>query len=305
MGGVQVQTDVQRTKVTVGCKNSITSLDPFISPNPFTDAILGQIFMWLAMREDSAAAQMTGMLARSWSTEDGKSYSFELYEGIVDTAGNPFTSDDVAFCFEKAKAGGIAAAGYVEKVEIVDDTHFNLVLTRDSVGTLEQVCENVLMCTREAYEASPDGMATAPVGMTHYKLKDYAAGSYIVLEKTDSFWMDAYEVPKLCEANVDVIEYQFLTEVTQMKLALLQDNVQMAIQVDNSLVAELEADENYDVAMAPAGTFRYLVFNMTDESPLKNKALREAICYAIDSQGLNIAVLEGLSISSVSFWQMA
>lgn len=286
----------QKTKIIVGCRNNITSLTPFITPNPFINAICGELYMYLAERESCDSPQMTGALAKSWEQVDGKTYNFELYDTIVDSAGNKFTSSDVKFCFEKAVLSGVAAASYVESIEVLDDTHFVMHLTSESVGTLEQVCENVFMVTQASYEASPDGMATTPVGTTQYVLRNYVPGSTITLEKTDSYWQTEELTSPNYKANVDVIQYDFLTENTQMNLALMQGDIQMALEVNNSLVADLMQNENYNVGVAPLGIYRLLVFNMTENSPFaNNKALREAVCYAIDADALRVGAASGFA----------
>ena len=283
------------TMITIGCKNTITSLAPFVSPNPFINLILGDVYMHLAERVEVGDAEMTGCLAKSWTQVSGTSYDFELYDYITDAAGNKFTANDVKFCFEQAVLGGIAAANYVESVDVKDDTHFTLNLTTDSVGTLEQVCENVFMITQASYEASADGMATAPVSTGPYNVIDYVAGSYVVLQKNENFWQTPELTPRSYESNIDVIRFDILTENTQMQGALQGDTVQAAYQVNSGLVSVFQADDRYECSANPGGTFRYLVFNQTEGNPFHdNLALREAVCYAIDAEGINAACSNGL-----------
>ena len=283
------------TMITIGCKNTITSLAPFVSPNPFLNLILGDVYMHLAERVEVGDSEMTGCLAKSWTQVDSKTYDFELYDYITDSDGKPFTSGDVKFSFEQAVLGGTAAANYVESVEVKDDTHFTLRLTTDSVGTLEQVCENIFMVTQASYEASADGMATKPVSTGPYVVADYVAGSYVVLKKSENFWQTAELTPASYQANIDVIRFDILTENTQMQGALQGDTVQAAFQVNSSLVPIFQADSRYETSANPGGTFRYLAFNQTKDSPFHdNLALREAVCYAIDAEGINAACSNGL-----------
>lgn len=281
--------------ITIGCKNTITSLSPFVSPNPFTTLILGDVYMHLAERVRIGDTEMTGCLAKSWTQVDSKSYEFELYDYIKDSAGNPFTASDVKFCFEQAVLGGIAAANYVDSVEVIDDTHFILHLTTDSVGTLEQMCENIFMATQASYEASVDGMATLPVSTGPYVVTDYVAGSYVVLQKNENFWQTEELTPASYQSNIDVIRFDILTENTQMQGALQGDTVQAAFQVNSNLVPIFLADNRYETSANPGGTFRFLTFNQTEASPFHdNLALREAVCYAIDAEGINAACSNGL-----------
>lgn len=283
------------TMITIGCKNTITSLGPFVSPNPFINLILGDVYMHLAERVQVGDGEMTGCLAKSWTQVDGNSYEFELYDYITDSAGNPFTASDVKFCFEQAVVGGIAAANYVDSVEVTDDTHFILHLTTDSVGTLEQVCENIFMVTQASYEASVDGMATMPVSTGPYVVIDYVAGSYVVIQKSENFWQTEELTPASYQANIDVIRFDILTENTQMQGALQGDTVQAAFQVNSNLVPIFQADNRYETSANPGGTYRYLTFNQMEGTPFHdNLALREAVCYAIDAEGINAACSNGL-----------
>ena len=285
----------KQTMITIGCKNTIPSLAPFSPPNPFINLILGEVYMHLAERVAVGDTEMTGCLAKSWTQTGNTTYDFELYDGITDSEGNPFTASDVKFCFEQAALSGVAPAHYVESVEVADDTHFTLHLTTDSIGVLEQVCENVFMVTQAAYEASADSMATKPVSTGPYTVLDYVAGSYVILQKNEKFWQTPELTPASCQANVDIIKFDILTENIQMQGALQGDTIQAAFQVNSDLVSVFQEDSRYETSANPGGTYRYLVFNQTEDSPFHdNLALREAVCYAIDAAGINAACSSGL-----------
>jgi peptide/nickel transport system substrate-binding protein len=284
----------QKTKVKVGCMNTITSVSPFIATNPFHMAVCGQVYMYLAQRPEFGSNKLEGVIAKSWKKVDDLTYNFTIYDYIYDTAGNHFTASDVAFCIEQSKKGGISGANYVKSFAKIDDYNFTLTLTTAAVGTFETVMESIYMVTQKSFEASPDGMATDPVGTTQYVCTKYVGGSEIILEKTDKFWQKKALTPKAYQANVDIIDFVYLTEITQMQLALMQDTIQMAIQVDNSLVPDFKDSKTLKTVAQPLGINRFLIFNMSEKGPFRdNLALRQAVCYAIDNESMKIGSAGG------------
>lgn len=283
----------RKIAVTVGCRNLIPSLIPFVAPNPFTNAITGTFYQYLAQREKAGDSELSPGLAKSWKQIDSSTYEFELYDYITDSNGNKVTASDVAYSVEQAKAGGVVQANNVTSIEITGEYTFIARLSGDEVGNIEGFCENVFIVSQKSYEESPDQMATTPVGTGPYKLVDYVAGSYVIVEKRDDFWQKAEINSPYYYANVDVIRFDFLPESTQLEGALLQDNIQMAVQVNIVNISALEADSRYKVEAAPTATRRALVYNMMDGNPLCDIKIREAIAYAIDGQGLVDGVCDG------------
>ena len=162
-------------------------------------------------------------------------------------------------------------------------------LISESLGAFETMCESDVIVTKESYEKSGDGMAADPVGTGPYMVTEYVTGSKAVLEENEEFWMDKSKEAKPIDAvahNVDIIEFNFLTETTQMALAVENGTVQMGLWLNESIVEDCSAVDGIvtDSLMSPQ--ICEILFNESSKSPCDDVNLRKAIAYCVDNQAV-------------------
>ena len=291
----------KRTKVTVGMSDNVGSLTPCAKLNFYSVAILGEVFEHLG---EYVGTEFTGVLMKNWVAEDDVTYQIELYDYIFDSEGNPFTSEDVKYSVEKLNATGVAQATYVESVDVIDATHFTLKLSKSGVGVFEEFCQHCWMFTQEAMEASPDDMATAPVGTGPYVLTDFVSASHANLEKRDDYWQKEELTPRCSQANVDVIECVILKEATQMAVALQNGTIQIGFWLNNSIIDQVSSMPNVVTNSSPILGMRSMIFNCSENSIFggeNGKLLRQAVCYAINEQAVVDAGLGGFGTVAKTF----
>lgn len=275
----------------VAATNSFTGASAINTANPYRAYTFNQVYETLVTYN---GGEYDGVLAESWEDLGNGVWQIKLFDGIVDLLGNPFTSSDVKFVMNGQKDAGLDVGVYYEKdaVEVIDDTTFKLTLTTDSVGVFYTVASKMLMCTEKSYNDSGDGLATMPIGTGPYTCEKYVEGSSCTLAKRDDYWKTG-DLPACSVANFDTIEVSYVTESTQMAIAIQSGTVQFAGQVNMSISADVDAVENVTANYVSNGTYNGLSFNMSGREVSTNKALREAICYAIDTQGLIDGVYSG------------
>lgn len=291
-----------KTKVTVGIAQTYESMSPIRNYDRYGSPVGSHVYEVLAEADDADGGELIGVLMKEWSTEDNLSYSCTLYDGIKDSAGNPFTADDVKFTIEKDMEAALEWASYVESVEVVDDTHFILKLTSDGPGIFEQTVSSLWMCTEEAYTASEDGLATEPIGTGPYVCTDFVSGERTILEVNENYWQsDDLRHPNY-QANVDVIEFQVIKEATQMELALENGDIQIGFWVSLNVADQLEGVEGIQVEACPHWSSKNFYFDMKEGSMFANNlALRQAVLYAIDGESLMIALTKGYGSVSKAY----
>ncbi|MGI6072586.1 MAG: ABC transporter substrate-binding protein [Lachnospiraceae bacterium] len=242
-------------------------------------------------------------LMESYEQIDATTFEIHLYEGIKDTDGNPFTAEDVVFCWDKFKEG--PAAGNIsglERYEVVDDLTIKC-FCRDNlgIGDFEEILTTTNMVTKEAFEASPDQFATTAVGTTGYVLDEYVPGSYCVVKKADSYWHDEVNVTKDVDAGyiptsdtsyVNSIRFEFITDVNTMAIALETGDIDIATNVAPADVAVYRNDDKYALHQYPDNMFG-LMFNCSDSSEFNNINLRKALAYSISAQDLLDVIYDG------------
>lgn len=277
--------------LNVALTNPFTGASAINNTNPYRFATFSQVYETLVAHQDGEYA---GVLLESWEKIDDYTWKVKLFENITDSEGNPYTTADLAFVMDAQKACGHNASIYYEAgcVAIIDERNATITMNTDSTGAFYLVGTQVFHCTQEAYDASPDHLATMPIGTGPYTCSKYVEGNSCTLNKRLDYWKRE-NLPKASIANPDVIEISFVPEAVQMSIAIESKNVQLAGQVSMSIAGEVEAVDGVTTKFMTNGTYNGLGFNMNGRVVSDNKALREAIAYAIDPEGLIVAVYGG------------
>lgn len=284
-------------RVVIGLTNTVQTLQPFNGANPYYNMITGEVYQKLGQRHSLADGTFEKVLMKSYEQVDGTTYNVELYSDIYDSNGVNMKASDVAFCLAENKAQGVSGAAFFDSAEVTGDYTLTVKLINDSLGAFETMCENDVIVTEESYKGSADGMATIPVGTGPYKVTEFTTGSKVVLVKDDNFWMaksaEAKVIPSAAQ-NIPEIEFNFLTETTQMALAVENGTVQMAQWLNESIVEDCKNVEGVTVDELMSPQICEILFNQTDASICSDENFRKAVAYGVNSQAVVDNVLYGV-----------
>jgi len=129
------------------------------------------------------------MLSTSWDSPDGKTWSFALQEGVTFSNGEPFTSQDVVYSFDRLrskKLGSPMADVYanIKSVVGVDPTHVAFQLKKvDSEFPASLTDYRAKMLCKSVTDPMKELIGTGP-----FALESYAAEDRAVLVKNPSYW---------------------------------------------------------------------------------------------------------------------
>lgn len=267
----------------VGIDSTLDSLDPWGVAKPSKSFICGTLYQPLGIAATIGSEDIQGVLMKAWEQVDDYTYKVTLYDNIKDSKGNSLTASDAIFSFNKWSEVNTSAIVSMEKI---DEYTFTMTLNTAVPGMFQTLAQDVYMTTEAGYTACGDGLAATSCGTSPYVLKEFVSGSKVVLVRNENYWQtDASLNHPSYTANADVIEFDILTEITQMGIALEQGDIQLGLWVNNSLLNGLSSHANLEFYAAPCTESRGIMFNMTESSPFYNNlALREAVCYAIDNE---------------------
>ena len=167
-------------------------------------------------------------------------------------------------------------------------------MVTDAVFALQQVMSGVNIVSQAAYEADSSQMSMSPITCAAYVVRDFVPGSYIIVEKNDNFWcQDTSVLSRDKQANVDVIEIKFITEAAQLSMALEQNTIDVAVDVNATVAADFDSSNVYTVEYRPSNMFYNLYFDVREGHIFANEALRKAVLYAIDQESVMYGALQG------------
>ncbi len=225
-------------------------------------------------------------LAESWEfSEDGKTLTFHLHEGVKWHDGVDFTADDVVFTFQKAiETKGFASDFLSKLVEIKapDENTVELVLPEPDVSILGRLAwMGTYIMPKHLYEEGDvleNPTNQSPIGTGPFKFVEQVPGESITIERNDDFFGE--------KAHLDKVIFRVIPDQMAAHQAWL------AGEVDNNRLgvpaAEMDTVKDMDGVISFPMDFPNMagiLFNM-QEGIFTDVRLREAIAYAIDAQDL-------------------
>ena len=177
-------TDVA-SQITIGIPQDMNSLDPNKAVGSGTQEILFNIYEGL-YKPDSDGNLIPAVASGYTVSDDGKTYTFTLRDGIKFHNGNPVTVEDVKYSIEKCAGNGtgeplISAFSIIESVETPDEQTvvINLSEPKDDFLAIVSTVSAAIV------PADVDDLETNPVGTGPYKFVSRSLQENVVLKKFD------------------------------------------------------------------------------------------------------------------------
>lgn len=252
----------------------------------------------LLITDDHSLASNLGTVEQ----EDDLTYSVTLRDDVAFWDGTPITADDAIWSMERYLAGDLGVvfetqARYVESLEKTGDLSYTIHMSQPDAafygllsGPLGVVQQQAFSETAGENLGKPDTgvMCTGP-----FKLKEWAVGDSIVLEKNENYW-DGERQPFSNE-----VKFTFNTDVASTTAAMKNGEINGTFNFPYSALGQLKASDG-TVTFGPSVAFYAAHFINIDSSPLADVKLREALIRAIDYNGIRSGVLKGVAAESRS-----
>ena len=313
--GGSAQADEQDGKniFVVGMLQDVDNLNPFkgITVAAYESWALTYGYLTGYSAEDFSPVPA---LAESWdSSEDGLTWTYNLRDDVTFSDGEPLTSADVKYTFDRVIAGeSIEKTNYgsyvknIASVKAVDDYTVEMtvkqpsaIMNNLSVPILpEHIWSQINADELGKYTNEPNSDPPGMVGSGPFIMTDAVKGQYYRYDTNPDYYGDG--------PNIDGLEFKIYQNDNGLVTALQNGEIDFADDIEASLFNTLEGDENITTKSSQYSGFNYLTFNggarLTDGSPipgetghpsLEDPVVREAIHYAIDKEALVDRTLQG------------
>jgi peptide/nickel transport system substrate-binding protein len=238
--------------------------------------------------------KMGPSLAESWQeSADGKSYEFKLRSGLTFHNGDPVTTEDVKFSFERYKGAGAATLHeHVDRVEIVDArvVRFHLKAPWPDFMTFygtTATAAGLIVPKNYLTQVGEDGFRKRPVGAGPYKFVASKPGVEVELEAFPAYWR---RVP-----NVKTLVMKSVPEATTRAVMLKTGEVDIAYVLDGPEAEEIQRDPRMQLVASKHASIFWIEFTeqWNAASPWHDKRLRQAVNLALDRKRINEAACLG------------
>jgi peptide/nickel transport system substrate-binding protein len=234
-------------------------------------------------------------LAESFTaSEDGLTYDFVLRRNAMFHNGDPVTSDDVKFSFERYRGASQSLLKQrVAAVETPDAQHVRFKLKEpwpDFMTFYAGVSGSAWIVPRKyTTQVGDDGFKKAPIGAGPYKFVSFTPGVELVLEAFDGYWRKPPPVKRLV--------LKVIPDESTRLAALKRGEIDIAYSIRGELAGELLQTPGLSLKpVVVQGVFCiYFVDQWDPKSPWHDVRVRRAANLAIDCKTINDALTMGHS----------
>ncbi len=231
-------------------------------------------------------------LAASYEvSDDGKTVTFNLREGVTWHDGEPFTSADVQYTvmevLKQVHPRGPNSFREVTSIDTPDATTavFNLAnpapyMLRALSGYESPIVPKHLLEGQDPRDAE---LANNPVGTGPYKFVEWKKGQFVRLEKNENYWQEG-------KPYIDRVVGRFIPDASTRTAAMENGEVMYGAYgaIPNIDAVRLRDTDGFSVTTdgySMINPVSLIEFNTT-EPPFDNPAIRKAISLALDRQFL-------------------
>jgi peptide/nickel transport system substrate-binding protein len=221
-------------------------------------------------------------------SDDQKTLTITLKDGITFSNGDPMTSADVKFSLDKArstKGGWEFLDVAIAKVEAPDPKTVTIT-TKYPWAPLKADLANFnnAILPKDYAGKTADEFYKAPVGTGPFKWDHWDRGSELKLVKNKDYWDG--------EPSLDSVTWKLVGDDNARALQLQGGQAQINQSPPFSTLDQLKAQQGLKVELFPSTKTDYIMMN-EKVKPFDDVHVRRAISYAIDRQAIVKTVLFG------------
>jgi len=245
-------------------------------------------------------------LAESWTiSPDQTEITFKLRPGVKFTDGAPFDAEAVKFQFTQIIDPQVASPvksmiGPMKAVEVVDPLTVKFVFERPFApffGNLAQA--SIGFNSPAAVQKYGKAYGRNPVGSGPYKLKSWAQGAEIILERNPHYHQYRGDALNKDAPIAPTITLTLIPEEAVAMAALEKGELTSALLVGDSIDKEANNPKLKLVVNKRATNIMFLEFNQ-NHAPFDDMAFRKAIGYAMDRASIAIAAFGSVGAPAYS-----
>ena len=277
--------------VTVALPESFSTLDTLTSTASDSAAERVRNLMFNSLVKKKENFEYVGDLAANIKTsEDGKTVTLTLRDGVKFHNGKDFTSADVKYTFDKLfESRGFKSGAFFDTVDGTQVPHINSLETPDPRTVIfvvgrpaltNQLLSNLVAIPIIA-EGTSEQQKTNPIGTGPFKFVVFDQSQNTV--EFEAFPQYFEGAPKFTKLRVKTV-----TDASGLQAELQTGGVDIAPAPSNmppDTLKLLSEDPNLKVEQFDGSNIQYIGLN-TQSAPLTNPKIRQAVGYAIDREKL-------------------
>ena len=238
--------------------------------------------------------KMAPSLAESWTeSSDGLVYEFKLRRGLKFHNGDPLTTEDVKWSFDRYRgAGSRELQARVRQVEIADPltVRFHLKEPWPDFMTFygtTATAAGVVVPKKYLTQVGDEGFTKQPIGAGPYRFVSQKPGIEIVLEAFPGYWRHVPHVKRLVMKSVP--------DGSTRAAVLRTGEADIAFALDGQDAENVRRDPRMQIVPSKHASITWIEFaeQWDPKSPWHDRRLRLAVNLALDRKAISEAACLG------------
>lgn len=273
--------------IVVGVGALTPDLDAFSATSPPRSFLVYPVWS-LMTRVDTLGedAEVVPGVAESWERVDDLTWTFTLKPDLTFPNDEPVNAKAVIYSLEfmldpKNEAGIAGKLGIIDSVEAIDETTVQINMNQPE-AILPRLLGAMPIVPPKLHAKDPTGFTLDPIGTGGFMVEEFVPDEKLVL------------VPNPNSSQGEVmpasVTFQVIPEDAARVAALRSGDVDIITKVPIDSISALEGDFDIYDAVEPR---TYVLDLFTDEGPLADKSVRQAIAMSLDLDGLVEGIMGG------------
>src|SRR5256884_7912542 len=262
-------------------QGEVTNLDPHKVP-AFTSArVFELVYSYLMRLDESLGVQPDLAESMPTTSTDGKTVTVKIRSGVKFHNGDPLTSADVKYTFDRildAKTAAVARSFFtdVDTITAPDATTVVFNLKNPNAALIAYMAHpNTGIVSKKIGEANPAlSKKETAIGSGPFKLPEWVPDNFMRFEANKDYYVAG-------QPYLDGIRINVVPDESGLAAALRTKAADMAIITDAKEAKTLRSEAAVTLDSKPSLSYNLLFVN-TKRPPLDNIKVRQAIAYAID-----------------------
>lgn len=314
--GGAAQADTPRnTFVMAKDISDIITIDPAEVFELTTGEIIANIYDRIMMFEPENLQELVGGVAESWQvSNNGKTITFRIRDGLEFHSGNPVRPEDVEFSLErvvklnKTPAFIITQFGWNadnvdDLIKVVDDSHVSVTITEDfspglvlnalSAGVASVVDKKLVLEHEKDGDLGYGWLKSNSAGSGAFSLKSWKANETVVLDANPGY--------RHGKPGMDRVIVRHVPEPSAQRLLLEKGDIDMARNLTPDQIKGVRGNPDIAIDGYPKGTIVYMAANAAHPILSKPEVV-QALRYLANYQGMADSFLAGQFVVHQAFW---
>lgn len=272
-------------------QGEVTNLDPHKVP-AFTSARVFELVYSYLMRLDENLGVQPDLAESAATSSDGKTVTVKLRAGVKFHNGDPLTSADVKYTFDRIidpKTAAVARSFFTDVAAITAPDASTVVfdLKTPNAALLAYMAHpNTGIVSKKIGEANADlSKKETAIGSGPFRLAEWVPDNFMRFEANKDYYVAG-------QPYLDGVRINVVPDESAITAALRTKAADMGIVVDAKVARTIRGESGITLDAKPSLSYNLLFVN-TKRKPFDDLKVRQAIAYAIDRKAIIDAVAFG------------